>query len=178
MNLGEGMSTPICIWLTGLPGAGKTTIARALSDALQVKGKNSFILDGDELRQGLCSDLGMSMTDRAENIRRAGEVAKLMAKADHLVICAFVSPYIKDRSIARELFHNGEFLEVYLSTPVEVCSQRDPKGLYAKFRQGLISGLTGVDAPYEAPLDPDIAIDTSTLSIDDAVCAILTKFNH
>lgn len=152
-----------CYWITGLPAAGKTTLGRAWFKALQDGGVPAALLDGDELRKGLCSDLGLSERDRAENIRRAGEVAKLMADAGLVVVCAFVSPFEADRQRVRRLFPEGGFIEIHLSTPLEECMRRDPKGLYALARSGDITGLTGWDVPYEAPTAPEFVFDTSAL---------------
>ncbi len=160
------------LWLTGLSGSGKTTIAMEVERRLFSKGYQVFVLDGDNVRQGLNADLGFSADDRAENVRRIGEVANLFAQAGVIVIAAFISPYRADRdrarAIAPDLFH-----EVYIRSSVEECQKRDPKGLYAKAKQGLIAEFTGVSAPYEAPLSPELVIDTTTLSIDDAVERLL-----
>ena len=128
--------TPKCIWLTGLSGSGKSTLANALDTVLHQNKAATFLLDGDNVRHGLNKDLGMTESDRAENIRRVGEVAKLMVDAGMIVICAFISPYKRDRQMVRSMFSHGEFLEVYLETPLDVCEERDPKGLYKKARQG------------------------------------------
>ncbi|HZV64279.1 MAG TPA: adenylyl-sulfate kinase [Telluria sp.] len=151
---------PSCFWITGLPAAGKSTLAHALLAALRQRGTAAVVLDGDELRRGLCADLGLSDADRHENIRRAGEVARLMADAGLLVICAFVSPFTADRARVRHLFPAGRFAEVYLSTSLASCAARDPKGLYARARAGTLTGLTGWDAPYEMPLLPEFVFDT------------------
>lgn len=147
-------------WITGLPAAGKTTLAQALAVALQEAGRRVSVLDGDELRKGLCADLGLSDADRSENIRRAGEVARLMVKAGVTVVCAFVSPFETDRQRVRSLFRAGQFTMIHLNTPLEECARRDPKGLYAKARSGAITGLTGWDAPYEAPRQPEFIFNT------------------
>lgn len=165
---------PTIYWITGLPAAGKTTLAHALVQALQQQGLAACLLDGDELRKGLCSDLGLSEADRTENIRRAGEVARLMAQAGLSVACAFVSPFEADRQRVRALFAPGQFVEVFLSTAVQECARRDPKGLYAKARAGQIKGLTGWDGPYERPASPEFALDTEVLATADMVRAILT----
>lgn len=165
--------TPRCIWLTGLSGSGKSTVANALDIALHAKGLKTFLLDGDNIRHGLCKDLGMSEADRTENIRRVGEVAKLMVDAGLIVICAFISPYERDRQKVRSTFTADQFLQIYLSTPLEVCEQRDPKGLYRKARQGQIKHFTGISDPYEIPEDADIVIDTANVSLEKAVEKIL-----
>ncbi len=139
------------IWLTGLPGSGKTTIARAIERRLFDSGCQTMLLDGDQLRHGLCGDLGFSPAERAENIRRAGEAARLFFEQGSLVLCAFVSPYRSDRNQVRALLPEGAFVEVFVSAPLETCMQRDPKGLYARARRGEVPQLTGVGAPYEVP---------------------------
>ncbi|WNW10533.1 adenylyl-sulfate kinase [Pseudomonas sp. DTU_2021_1001937_2_SI_NGA_ILE_001] len=152
-------------WLTGLPAAGKTTLARALAQRLDAQGLRALVLDGDELRRGLCADLGMSDADRRENIRRAGEVALLLQRAGLHVICAFVSPFAEDRQRVRRLFAVGQFTEVHVSTCLEVCMARDPKGLYAKARRGELHNLTGWDAPFEAPVDAEFRFDSHSMAI-------------
>lgn len=162
-----------CFWFTGLPGAGKSTLAQALFVALQGKAISAVVLDGDELRRGLCADLGLSDADRCENIRRAGEVAQLMFGAGLVVICAFVSPFAADRARVRNSFPAGRFVEIYLSTSLATCAARDPKGLYSKARAGIISGLTGWDARYEAPASPEFNFDTQDLAVGDIVAELL-----
>jgi adenylyl-sulfate kinase len=164
---------PCCIWLTGLSGAGKSTIANALDALLHTQGKKSFLLDGDNLRHGLNKDLGMSETDRAENIRRVGEVAKLMVDAGIIVVCAFISPYRRDRQMVRSIFGHGDFIEVFVDTPLNVCESRDPKGLYKKARQGILKNFTGISDPYEPPQSPELVIDTSRNSVEDCTTQIL-----
>lgn len=160
------------IWLTGLSGSGKTTIAQLLAQELANAGRAAYVLDGDRLRSGLNSDLGFSPADRAENIRRAGHVAALFADAGVVAIAAFISPYRRDRDAARAAAR-GEFLEVYLDTPLDVCERRDVKGLYKRARAGEIADFTGISAPYEPPQNPELRIDTSNTPPDDAVNAIL-----
>lgn len=155
------------VWLTGLPSAGKTTIARAVEKRLLDEGHKVEVLDGDVVRTHLTKALGFSREDRDENVRRIGFVANLLSRNGVTVLCSVISPYRSVRDELREL-HDGRFVEVYVSTPVEVCSERDVKGLYAKQRSGEISGLTGVDDPYEPPLSPEVTIPTHELSIDDA----------
>lgn len=162
-----------CVWITGLSGAGKSTLAQALFAELQQRGTRAFVLDGDHLRQGLCADLGFSDADRHENIRRAGEVARLMFDAGLAVICAFVSPFAVDRDRVRRLFPDGRFIEVYLSTPVATCAARDPKGLYARAATDAALGLTGVQAPYETPAEPELTLDTSQLSVQESLSRLL-----
>lgn len=167
-------STTNIYWITGLPAAGKTTLAQALADALTESGRLVFMLDGDELRKGLCVDLGLSDTDRSENIRRAGEVARLMVKAGITVVCAFVSPFEADRQRVRSLFPAGQFTEIHVNTPLEECVRRDPKGLYAKARAGAITGLTGWDAPYEAPRQPEFIFNTLDTGTPEMVRRLLS----
>jgi len=152
---------PCIIWLTGLSGAGKSTIANLIDQKLFVFGRHTILLDGDNIRHGLSRDLGFSEADRVENIRRVGEVAKLMVDAGLIVICSFISPYQAERDMARSLVGEGEFIEVHVDTPVDECARRDPKGLYAKARSGQIRNFTGIDAPYEAPAAPEIHLATA-----------------
>lgn len=156
------------IWFTGLSGSGKSTLANALEVELHRQGKHTYILDGDNIRLGLNKDMGFTDTDRAENIRRIAEVAKLMMDAGLVVITAFISPFRREREMARELIGHDSFAEVYVSTPLSVCEQRDPKGLYKKARIGQLSNMTGIDSPYEKPERPSLSIDASKISIDDA----------
>lgn len=160
----------LVLWLTGLSAAGKTSLAQAAQARLAALGYATVLLDGDALRAGLCSDLGFAPEDRAENIRRAGEVARLMADAGLIVLASFISPERGHREGARRRFAPGQFHEVYVSTPLAVCEQRDPKGLYRKAREGRIAHFTGVSAPYEAPLAPELAIDTTGRNVDE--CAL------
>ncbi len=160
------------IWFTGLSGSGKSTIARALEKKFHEKGIHSYVLDGDNIRHGLNSDLGFTGKDREENIRRIGEVAKLFYDAGIFVITSFISPYIKDRDKIRELI-GPDFIEVYLKCPLKECESRDPKGLYKKARSGEISDFTGISAPYETPKNPEMTIDTSRLSIEGSVDFIM-----
>ncbi|MDR2212362.1 MAG: adenylyl-sulfate kinase [Pseudomonadales bacterium] len=164
---------PCLLWFTGLSGSGKSTIANALDLALHQRGYHTFLLDGDNLRQGLNKDLGFSAPDRVENIRRIGEVSKLFTDAGLIVLCAFISPFTKDRRMVRQLFPEGEFIEVYMDAPLSVCEQRDPKGLYKKARAGAIAEFTGIDSPYEVPERPQIRLDTSKLTVDECVAALI-----
>ncbi len=157
------------LWLTGLSGSGKSTIANLVNKQLFQKGLQTYLLDGDNIRQGLNNDLGFSAEDRKENIRRIGEVAKLFADSGSIVLTAFISPYQEDRDQVRKLFNQGEFLEVHVDCPVEECEKRDPKGLYEKARKGEIKGFTGVDAPYEAPVSPELRLESG--SLDEQACA-------
>jgi adenylylsulfate kinase len=164
---------PCCLWLTGLSGSGKSTLANALEVHLNEQGRHTFVLDGDNLRTGLCNDLGMSDTARKENIRRIGEVARLMVDAGLIVIVSAISPFSVDRATARALFGPGQFLEVYISTPFDVCARRDPKGLYRAVLDGRIKAFTGLDSPYEAPLAADCEINTDEVELAAAVEQIL-----
>ncbi|CAH0253066.1 putative adenylyl-sulfate kinase [Pseudomonas brassicacearum] len=164
---------PRCIWLTGLSGAGKSTLANALEVQLNQQGLHTALLDGDNLRQGLCRGLGMDAEARKENIRRIAEVARLMVDAGLIVIVAAISPFRDDREAARQLFPGGTFVEVYVSTPFDICAQRDPKGLYREARAGRIKHFTGLDSPYEAPLAPQCQIDTSEVELTQACERIL-----
>ncbi|MDA1276238.1 MAG: adenylyl-sulfate kinase [Verrucomicrobia bacterium] len=161
------------LWLTGLSGAGKSTIATELERELFNLGKHAYVLDGDNVRHGLCRDLGFSPEDRQENIRRVGEVAKLFADAGQIVITAFISPYRADRDLIRKLVPEGQFIEVYVNAPIEVCEQRDPKGLYQKARANEIKEFTGVSAPYEAPHNAEIALRTDQLTVPESVAKII-----
>ncbi len=160
------------IWFTGLPSSGKSTVAHALEYELFKRGCRTYVLDGDNIRHGLNKDLGFSPEDREENIRRIGEVAKLFADAGIIVLTAFISPYRADREKARKL-NPKNFIEVYVKCDLAVCEQRDPKGLYKKARRGEIQEFTGVSAPYEEPENPEIAIDTGGLSVDECVNLII-----
>lgn len=161
------------LWMTGLPASGKSTLAVSLEKALWSRGVHAYILDGDNIRHGLNKDLGFSPEDRAENIRRIGEVAKLFTNAGLINITAFISPYRSDREQARRIMAAGEFIEVFVDCPVEVCEQRDPKGHYKKARAGEIGEFTGVSAPYEPPLQPEIVVHTGRDSEAACVQAIL-----
>ena len=157
------------IWLTGLSGAGKSTLANGLETRLRARGIHTCLLDGDNLRHGLNSDLGFSAEDRAENIRRVAEVSKLMVDAGLVVITAFISPFREERRSARELLPHGEFVEVFVNASLVVAEQRDPKGLYRKARSGELRQFTGIDSPYEAPEKPEIVVDTDVLSVHESV---------
>ncbi|QSP94464.1 adenylyl-sulfate kinase [Marinobacter salinisoli] len=158
---------PCLLWFTGLSGSGKSTVANALDVALYQRGYHTFLLDGDNVRHGLNGDLGFSDDDRVENIRRIGEVSKLFADAGLIVLSAFISPFASDRRMVRNLFPAGEFIEVFMNTPLETCEERDPKGLYQKARAGVVKDFTGIDSPYEAPMRAEITLDTSRLSVDE-----------
>ncbi len=151
---------PCVIWLTGLSGSGKSTLANGLEQRLLQRGYHSYLLDGDNIRHGLNQDLGFSREDRIENIRRIGEVASLFADAGLIAITAFISPFRADRALVRALVQEGEFIEVYVRASLEACERRDPKGLYAKARAGMIRDFTGIDSPYEPPERPELVLDT------------------
>ena len=153
------------LWFTGLSGSGKSTIANATEHKLHELGYKTMVLDGDNIRMGLCKDLGFSPQDRSENIRRISEVAKLFAESGTIVLTAFISPYREDREMARSII-GPDFIEIFVDTPLDVCEARDPKGLYKKARAGEIKGFTGIDSPYEAPLRPDMIIDTTLVDIN------------
>jgi len=158
----------IVIWYTGLPSSGKSTIAHAVEDELFRRGHLSYVLDGDNIRHGLNKNLGFSPEDREENIRRIGEVAKLFAQAGLITMTAFISPYRKDRDRARSLLEDGEFIEVFVKVSLEAAEKRDPKGLYKKARAGEIKEFTGISAPYEEPLHPELVIDTDELDLEES----------
>ncbi|EGQ8469079.1 MULTISPECIES: adenylyl-sulfate kinase [Vibrio] len=169
---------PVVLWFTGLSGSGKSTVANAVESKLLALGKHSYLLDGDNVRHGLNKDLGFSDLDRIENIRRIGEVAKLFVDAGNIVLTAFISPFISDREQVRQLMQQGEFLEVFVDTPLAICEQRDPKGLYKKARAGEIKHFTGIDSEYQAPISPEIHIKTAELSVEacaDQVIQALTE---
>jgi adenylylsulfate kinase len=161
------------IWLTGLSGSGKSTIAVELEKQLWDRGVHAFVLDGDNIRHGLNKDLGFSPSDRTENIRRIGEVAKLFTEAGMIAITAFISPYRADRDQVRAVMHDGDFIEVHAECSLDVCEQRDPKGLYKKARAGEIPEFTGISAPYEAPRNPELVLRTDQLSEEECVTRLL-----
>ncbi|GAV24091.1 adenylyl-sulfate kinase [Carboxydothermus islandicus] len=164
----------VVIWLTGLSGSGKSTIARELETVLYREGKLAYVLDGDNIRMGLNKDLGFSEKDRQENIRRIGEVAKLFVDAGVIIITAFISPFRADRDKVRSLLPEGKFIEVFVDCPLEVCEARDVKGLYRKAREGKIPEFTGITSPYEPPLKPEITLKTAEQSLKECVDIILT----
>jgi bifunctional enzyme CysN/CysC len=168
---------PCVIWLTGLSGSGKSTIANALELKLAAFGKHTMLLDGDNIRHGLNKDLGFTDADRVENIRRIGEVAKLMIDAGLIVITAFISPYRAERDMVRQLLPEGDFIEVYLNTSLEECERRDVKGLYKKARLGQLPNFTGISAPYEPPASAELVIDTAITGVEHAVESILHLLN-
>lgn len=166
------------LWFTGLSGSGKSTIANMVEGKLYEKGISTYILDGDNLRNGLNQDLGFSPEDRKENIRRIGEIAKLFVDGGIVVLATFISPYVSDRDDVRQKVLQGEFLEIYVKCPIEACEKRDPKGLYQKARKGEINHFTGVSAPYEEPVNPEIVIETSRYSIEECAMKILDYLNN
>ena len=161
------------LWFTGLSGSGKSTIGHRVERMLIERGAFAYVLDGDNVRHGLNSDLGFAPEDRVENIRRIGEVARLFADAGGLVLSAFISPYRADRDRVRALMGSDEFIEVFVDTPLEICEARDPKGLYKKARAGEISNFTGLDAPYEVPENPEVHLETANLSVDEAAAQVI-----
>jgi adenylylsulfate kinase len=161
------------VWFTGLSGSGKSTIAALVEQALLERSCATYVLDGDNVRHGLCRDLGFSPEDRAENIRRIGEVAKLFVDANVLCMCAFISPYRAVRARLRESLASGDFVEIYVKASLLACEQRDPKGLYKKAREGKISDMTGIGSPYEPPEDPELVLDTESSTPDESVQQVL-----
>jgi adenylylsulfate kinase len=169
---------PAVLWFTGLSGAGKSTVAGALETRLVQLGYHTYLLDGDNVRHGLCSDLGFSEQDRRENIRRIGELAKLMVDAGLIVLSAFISPHRAERQMVRELLPEGEFIEVFVNAPLAVCEQRDPKGLYRKARAGEIANFTGIDSEYQAPERPEIDLPAGDKRVDELVALCLGELTR
>ena len=161
------------LWFTGLSGAGKSTLAHAVEDRLYQMKCRTFVLDGDNVRHGLCGDLGFSIEDRTENIRRVGEVAKLFTEAGQIVLTAFISPLQSDRERVRNIMPHGDFLEIYCAASLEACEQRDVKGLYKKARDGVIPEFTGITSPYEEPVNPELSVDTGSASLEECVDQVL-----
>jgi adenylylsulfate kinase len=161
------------LWFTGLPNSGKSTIAHAVEEQLYSQGCRTFVFDGDNVRHGLCADLGFSREDRDENIRRVGEMTKLFIEAGVIALTAFISPFRGDRNRVRNLMPEGDFLEIYCKCPLEVCEQRDVKGHYKKARAGEIKEFTGISSPYEEPVHPDLVLTTDTLSVEQCVDAVI-----
>jgi len=164
---------PCLVWFTGLSGSGKSTIANALEEWLFENGYHTYLLDGDNVRHGLNKDLGFSDVDRVENIRRVGEVSKLFVDAGLITISAFISPFCNDREMVRDMFPEGEYIEVFVNTPLQVCEERDPKGLYKKAREGEINNFTGISSAYEEPLSPALVVDTSVKCLSGVVQIIV-----
>ncbi len=163
----------VIVWFTGLSGSGKSTLAHAVEEELHRAACRTFVLDGDNVRQGLCRDLGFSDADRAENIRRIGEVAKLCIEAGSVVLTAFISPFARDRAAVRALVPEADFLEVYCDCPLAVCEERDVKGLYRLARRGDIAEFTGISSPYEIPASPELRVDTAQLTLAQSVACVL-----
>lgn len=161
------------LWFTGLSGAGKSTLAHAVEEELHRMGCRTFVLDGDNVRHGLCGDLGFSAEDRIENIRRVGEVAKLFAEAGVIVLTAFISPFRADRERVRGIAQHGDFIEIHCDSSIDVCEQRDVKGLYKKARQGIIKDFTGISSPYEAPDNPELTVPSGADSLENCVKSVM-----
>lgn len=169
---------PRCIWFTGLSASGKSTIANQLEKRLHAEGRHTYLLDGDNVRHGLNRDLGFTEADRVENIRRIAEVARLMVDAGLIVIVSFISPFLAERRMARQLFADDEFIEVFVDTPLEECERRDPKGLYAKARRGEVRNFTGIDSAYEPPEAAELRLDTPRLSPAESAAAIIERLER
>lgn len=163
----------VVLWFTGLPSAGKSTLAHAVERQLFAQGRRTSVLDGDNVRHGLCADLGFSAAERAENLRRIGELARLLVEAGTITLAAFISPFAADRARLRSMFARGDFLEIYCDCPLAVCEARDPKGMYRRARSGDISGFTGVSSPYEVPEHPELIINTAQQPLDACVAQVL-----
>lgn len=163
----------VILWFTGLSGAGKSTLAHAVEDKLHEMGCRTFVVDGDNVRHGLCADLGFSDQDREENIRRVGEVAKLFNEAGVITLTAFISPFRSDRDRVRQLVPDGDFIEVYCHATLEVCEERDVKGLYKRARAGEIANFTGISSPYEAPENPEVSVETGSKPLNECVAQVI-----
>ena len=163
----------VILWFTGLSGAGKSTLAHCVEEALYQIGSRTYVLDGDNVRHGLCGDLGFSVEDRNENIRRIAEVSKLMLEAGVITLTAFISPFREERQKARQLIPQGEFFEIYCKCPVEICEERDVKGLYEKARKGEIKSFTGISSPYEEPTNPELIVETSEQSLEECTQQVM-----
>jgi adenylylsulfate kinase len=163
------------LWFTGLSGSGKSTLANSIERRLYQSGYRTIVLDGDNIRHGLCSDLGFGNGDRKENLRRIGEVAKLFVENGTITLAAFISPFIDDRKKLRSLFPDGDFLEIFVDCPIEVCEGRDVKGIYNKARQGGIKDFTGIDSPYQPPIDPELTIHTADQTLEESVESVLSS---
>ena len=169
---------PCILWFTGFSGSGKSTIANAVEHRLAELKQHTYLLDGDNVRHGLNKDLGFTDEDRIENIRRIGEVAKLFVDSGLIVVTAFISPFRAERQLVRDLVEEGEFFEVYMSTPLETCEERDPKGLYKKAREGKIKNFTGIDSDYEPPENPEVILDTSSMTVDECVDRVISHLKE
>ncbi len=163
----------VVVWFTGLSGSGKSTLAHAAEEKLHQTGCRTFVLDGDNVRHGLCSNMGFSNEDRCENIRRVAETAKLMTEAGVITMTAFISPFRVDRERARSLFPHGDFIEIYCAASLEVCESRDIKGLYARARAGKVRNFTGISSPYEPPFKPELVVDTGGQTLEDCVSQVI-----
>jgi adenylylsulfate kinase len=161
------------LWFTGLSGAGKSSLAHAVEEELHQLGCRTFVFDGDNVRHGLCADLGFSAEDRVENIRRVGEMAKLFVETGVIALTAFISPFLSDRERVRSLVPHGDFLEIYCHCPLEICEQRDVKGLYQRARAGKIKDFTGISSPYEDPVNPELIVETGTLTMQESVAQVM-----
>jgi adenylylsulfate kinase len=166
------------LWFTGLSASGKSTLAHAVEEVLHIRGCRTFVLDGDNVRHGLCRDLGFSLDDRAENLRRIGEVAKLFLEAGTIVLAAFISPLRTERERVRTLIPHGDFMEIYCQAPLDICEQRDPKGMYVRARKGEIKEFTGISSPYEVPTNPELTVNTGEISLDECVSQVLTLLSQ
>lgn len=166
------------LWFTGLSGAGKSSLAHAVEEQLFQMGCRTFVFDGDNVRHGLCSDLGFSAKDRVENIRRVGEMGKLFLEAGVIALTAFISPFRSDREKVRSLVPHGEFLEIYCRCPLKVCEERDVKGLYKRARAGEIKDFTGISSPYEDPEDPELVVETGNLSLDESAAQVIAMLRE
>lgn len=173
MRAEQKKQTPCLIWFTGLSGSGKSTLAGALEQTLFEKGYHSYLLDGDNVRHGINKDLGFTDEDRVENIRRIGEMGKLFVDAGMIALSAFISPFRADRRMVRELVGDGEFIEVFMDTPLQTCEDRDPKGLYKKARAGQIKNFTGIDSDYEMPEHAEVQVDSSTMSVEECLAVLM-----
>ena len=169
---------PLIVWMTGLSGAGKSTVANRVEEKLWRQGRHTMLLDGDNLRFGLNKDLGFADADRVENVRRTAEVAKLMLEAGLIVLCSLISPFRRERALARQLVGPGEFLEVFVDAPIEECRRRDPKGLYARALAGQIPNFTGISSPYEAPEAPDLHLQTDIHDVETLADRVLDELRH
>jgi adenylylsulfate kinase len=166
------------VWFTGLSASGKSTVAHLVEKELFLRGHSTYVFDGDNVRHGLCSDLSFSAADRTENIRRIGEMVKLFTDAGIIVLTAFISPFRKDRERIRSLISGGRFYEIYMNCPVEICSQRDRKGIYEKAKAGIIKEFTGISSPYEPPLSPELTIDSDRTGTDESVRKVITMLEQ
>jgi adenylylsulfate kinase len=164
----------VMLWFTGLSGAGKSTLAHAVEEQLHQLGCRTYVMDGDNIRHGICSDLSFSLPDRTENLRRIGEIGKLFVEAGIITLAAFISPLRVDRERVRSLYPHGDFLEIYCHTPIEICEQRDTKGLYARARRGEIAEFTGISSPYEEPLSPELVVNTGTATLEQCTQDVLS----